>query len=236
MPSEDMQSKKLAGSKPGPATKRYLDISEIKENVVLLKDGTLRAVLFVSSVNFALKSEDEQNALIQQYVSFLNAIEFPLQVVIQSRKLNIEPYIEMLKEEQKTQENELLKMQIADYRAFVGELVTIGQIMQKRFFVVIPYNPASDTRKNFWSRVSEILVPALSVKLAEEQFQKRREDLMTRAEHISGSLNSMGLKSSMLDTQGLIELYYTVYNPILYEVQPLTDVEKLKVTDNEADV
>ena len=93
-----MQSKKLAGSKPGASTQKYLDIAEIRDDVVVMKDGTLRAVLLASSINFALKSEEEQEALISAYAGFLNTLEFPLQVVIQSRKLNIDNYIERLKQ------------------------------------------------------------------------------------------------------------------------------------------
>ncbi len=227
-----MQSKKLAGPKPGPATQRYLDIAEIKEDVVIMRDGTLRAVLMVSSINFALKSEDEQQAIIAQYVSFLNSLEYPLQIVIQSRRLNIDQYIERLKQAEKEQTNELLRMQIADYRGFVAELVELGQIMQKFFFVVVPYNPLSDKRKNFFAQMSEVIAPALSVRLAQEQFLKRRNDLMQRVDHMKGALNSMGLKSVVLDTQGLIELYYRVYNPETYDAEKMTDSAKLRVQEN----
>ena len=229
-----MQSKKLAGSKPGVAAQRHLDIAEIKDDVVILKDGTLRSVLMVSSINFALKSEDEQQAIISQYVSFLNSLEFPLQVVIQSRRLNIEKYIEKLKEAERNQKNELLKIQIADYRAFVNELVDLGQIMQKHFFVVIPYSPLSDKQKGFFQRAGEVLSPATSVRLAEDRFQQRKSALEIRVGHIKSALNSMGLKSVRLDTQGLIELYYRVYNPELYESQKMVDTDKMRVTDNPA--
>ncbi|MEK9152709.1 MAG: TraC family protein [Patescibacteria group bacterium] len=231
-----MQSKKLAGPKPGPATQRYLDISEIKDDVVVMKDGTLRAVLLVSSINFSLKSEDEQNAIIQQYMSFLNSLEFPLQIVIQSRQLNIDKYLDRLKESEKAQTNELLRLQINDYRAFIKELVSLGQIMQKSFFVTVPYNPLSDTQKGFFARLSESFSPVLSVKLAEDRFRQRRDDLMKRVDNISGNLGSMGLKSSMLDTQGLIELYYRVYNPEIFDVQKMVDTDQLRVTENPATV
>lgn len=227
----EMQSKKLAGSKPGPATQRYLDISEIKEDVVIMKDGTLRSVLLVASINFALKSEDEQNAIIAAYVQFLNALEYPLQVVIQSRRLNIDNYLERLRESEKNQTNELLRVQIADYRNFVQELVTLGQIMQKQFFVVVPYNPLSDKAKGFFARLSEVFAPALFVRLAEERFRQRKNDLQTRVEHIMGNLGSMGLKAVQLDTQSLIELYYRVYNPEVYDNEKMRDTSKLRVTE-----
>lgn len=231
MAVNEMQSKKLAGTKPGPSTQRYLDIAEIKDDVVIMKDGTLRGVLLVSSINFALKSEDEQNAIISQYVAFLNSLEFPLQVVIQSRKLNIDKYIEKLRESEKTMTSELMRVQIADYRNFVQELVSLGQIMQKQFFVVVPYNPLSDKAKGFWSRLSETMSAAASVKLAEKKFLKRKADLVTRINHIASSLGSMGLVSAQLDTQGLIELYYRVYNPETYDTEKMVETAKIRVSE-----
>lgn len=230
----EMQSKKLAGSKPGAATKKHLDFAEIKSDVVLMKDGTLRAVLMVSSINFALKSEEEQQAIIQQYVSFMNALEYPVQIVVQSRQLNIDEYIERLKEAKREQENDLLRIQISDYIAFITELVELGQIMHKQFFVVVPYDPLSDKGKGFWSRLTEVLSPAASVKLAEKRFQSRREDLLMRVRTVKNNLKSMGLESEMLNTQQLIELYYRVYNPQLLDTEKLEDVNKLRVTENPA--
>lgn len=227
-----MQSKKLAGAKPSASSRRYLDIAEVKEDVVVMRDGTLRAVLLVSSINFALKSEDEQNAIIAQYVSFLNTLEFPLQIVIQSRRLNIDEYLNRLQQTEREQINELLRVQIADYREFIKELVTLGQIMQKQFFVVVPYNPLSDKRKGFFQRLNEVFSPALSVTLAETRFRKRREDLLSRAESVRANLSSMGLQTAMLDTQSLIELYYRVYNPELIDTQKMGNVQDLRVAEN----
>lgn len=224
-----MQSKKLAGAKAGVASRARLDIAEIREDSVILKDGTLRAVLLVSSINFALKSEDEQNAIIAAYVSFLNALEFPLQIVIQSRKLNIDGYLEKLKQVEKEQTNELLKIQIADYREYVRELVEMGDIMSKRFYVTVPYDPLSDKRKGFWSRFSEVLRPGAALRLGSETFKRRRRDLFARVEHVQMLLSGMGLTSVILDTQSLIELYYNIYNPELAETEKLADVDKIQV-------
>ena len=226
-----MQSKKLAGTKPGVATKHRLDIAEVREDCVILKDGTLRAVLLVSSINFALKSEEEQNAIIAAYVSFLNALEFPLQIVIQSRKLNIDAYLSRLKQTEKEQTNELLKIQIADYREYVKELVEMGDIMSKRFYAVVPYDPLSDKRKGFWSRLNEVLRPGAAIKLGSERFKKRRRDLFARVEHVQMLLSSMGLTSVILDTQSLIELYYNLYNPELMETEKMADKDKLRVEE-----
>ena len=128
----DMQNEKHSGSKPGPSTARYLDIAELRDDVVIMKDGTIRAVIMTASINFALKSPEEQDAAIQGYVSFLNALEYPIQIVIQSRRMNIDLYIQRLRDTQKLQQNELLKAQINDYIGFVSELVTLGDIAWRR--------------------------------------------------------------------------------------------------------
>lgn len=220
----------MASKKPSrPATQKYLDIAEIREDAVIMKDGTLRSVLAVSSINFALKSEDEQTAVISQYVQFINTLDFPLQIVIHSRRLDIEPYLEKLKDLEKQQTNELLKVQMGDYRTYVTELVSLGDIMTKSFYVVIPYSPVSDKRKGFFDRLGEAFSPAKLVRIKGGKFQERRAELMQRTEHVAGSLQSIGLKSVMLDTQALIELYYRLYNPITSKGEKMVEVEKMQV-------
>jgi hypothetical protein len=219
----------LAGNKIKTSTQKYLDISEIRENTVVMRDNTIRAVIMVGSVNFALKSEDEQNALISAYVSFLNNIDFPLQIVIQSRELNIDGYINNLKVKEKEQTNELLKIQMAEYTQYIGELVSLGKIMNKRFFIVIPYNPLSDKHKGFFSSFTEAFSPVSMVKMKREDFLRRRRELNRRIEGIMGGLTSMGLTAVELDTQGLIELYYNTYNPTTSANQKLVEVDKLRV-------
>lgn len=222
-----MQSPKLAKSKPGPATQRYLDIAEVRDDMVILNDGTVRGILLVSSINFALKSADEQEAIVQSYMTFLNGLEYPIQIVIQSRRMNIESYMQSLAEQQRKTENELLRAQITDYRAFVGELVELGEIMQKRFYVVVPYDPITNKRKGFFNRLQEAMSPAVASKLNNKQLEDRRQQLGRRMDLISGQLLSMSLQAARLDTQGLIELYYNCYNPDVFEEQHLTDVSKI---------
>ncbi|MFH1286540.1 MAG: hypothetical protein ABII02_02190 [Candidatus Magasanikbacteria bacterium] len=212
-----------------PTTQAHLPIAEIKDGVVILKDGTLRSVLMTSSINFALKSEDEQNALISGYVSFLNGIDFPLQIVVQSRKLQMTPYLEMLSTMEKEQPNELLRMQIADYRSFVDELVEIGQIMTKKFYVVIPYDPLSNKKKSFFARLKEVMKPALTVRLKEERFQKRKQDLDLRVRQVISGLQGVGLQVVPLDTQALIELYYSTYNPDIAFAETMGSVRDVRV-------
>lgn len=215
-----------------PSTQRFLDIAEVREDTVILKDGTMRMVLLVSSVNFALKSDDEQTAIIQGYISFLNSIDFTLQVVVQSRKLNIQGYLDKLADIEKTQTNDLLRMQVNQYRQFIGELVELGEIMNKRFFVVVPYDPVSDTKRNFFSRLKSAITPSSIVKLSEDRFKKQRHELLQRVDHVISGLNSMGLEAVVLDTQSLIELYYNTYNPVEADLAPLAKMEELQIDMN----
>lgn len=220
--------------KPGVSIQRYIPVTEIRDDVVVLKDGGLRAALAVSSINFALKGEEEQNALISGYAQFLNGLDHPLQIVIQSRKLNIDEYLGRLERAQKEQTNELLRLQIADYRTFVRELVELGEIMSKRFFMVVPYSPVSDKKKTFWARFSEVLSPFRTIQFKQERFFKHKEALMRRLSHVQAGLSSLGLQSQLLDTQALIELYYGAYNPDIAETEKLQDVSKVKVEESYA--
>jgi len=224
-----MQSPKLAKSKPGPSTVRFLDIAEIRDDTVVLKDGTLRAVVLVSSINFALKSEDEQEAIVSAYVSFLNSLEHPIEVVIQSRKLNIDGYLSQLADKEREQTNDLLRAQITDYRAFIKDLVELGEIMNKRFYIIVPFDPFTAKNKSFWTRLREILSPGVAIKLRDKQFQDRKAGLALRLDRILGGLQSMGLSAAILNTQTLIELYYSAYNPSAGETQKLADMGKLQV-------
>jgi len=219
---------KLASGKISTTTQRYLDIAEIRDNVMVMKDGTMRAVLLVSSLNFSLKSEDEQNAIISSYVGFLNNLENPLQIIVQSREFKIEPYLEDLDKRRQEQTNELLRVQTAEYLSYIRELILLGKIMNKRFYVVVTYDPLSNKQKSFFSRLIETVKPATLIRLKEEKFQSRQEALLARTEKITSGLASMSLKSVMLDTQSLIELLYNTYNPDTSGNQVLSDVNKLR--------
>ena len=225
---EEMRNKK---AKQAPPTQNYLDIAEIREGIVVLKDGTLRAVLMVSSINFALKSEDEQQAIIQGYMSFLNSLEYPIQIVIQSRKMNIDAYLGSLGEAERATKNDALRNQILDYRSFIQELVSLGEIMQKKFYVVIPYDPLTDKGKGFFKRLGETLSPARILKLKSVQFAERKKQIDRRVSIIQGALQSMSLNSVQLDTQGLMELYYNAYNPDVFESERLADMSQLRMEE-----
>ncbi|MDA0208482.1 MAG: hypothetical protein O3B64_03725 [bacterium] len=227
----EMQKSSLAKSKPGPPTQNYLDIAEIREDTVVLKNGELRAVLMVSSVNFALKSQDEQQATIQAYMQFLNGLEHPLQIVVQSRRMNIDRYLMSLSEQEAIMNNDLLKAQLQDYRTFISDLVDLGDIMQKRFYVVIPYSAREDKKRGFWTKFSSALSPASIVKLTQKEFRNRKDRLDQRASIAASGLTGMGLRSARLDTQGLIELYYTVYNPDVFDHQKMANISDIRVEE-----
>ena len=211
------------------STQKYLDVAEIKEDTVILRDGTLRSVILSSSVNFALKSEDEQNALIAGYMEFLNSLDHPLQIVIQSRKLDIEGYIRRLREAYKKQTNELLKVQINGYIDYINELIEIGEIMTKKFFIIVPFNPLGAKGRSFWKRFKSTLKPSQLIKLKKEKFLEYKEELNLRIANVQSSLKGMGLDTAVLDTQGLIELYYNVYNPKTSLNQKMRDITQLEI-------
>lgn len=212
-----------------PSTQQHVLVAEIKNDTVVMRDGTLRAVLLISSINFALKNEEEQNAIVSSYVSFLNTLEYPLQIVIQSRKLYIKPYLDKLLQREREQTNELLRTMIADYRSYITELTSLGDIMSKLFYVIVPYDPLSNKGKSFWTRAGEVLNPARGVKLKGERFMKRKDELDMRVRQIENGLTSMSLTVARLDTQALIELYYSTYNPDIALAEHLPPVEQIQV-------
>jgi hypothetical protein len=227
--SETITDKPKKKKRVLPSTRKYVDIAEIKDSTVILQDGTIRAVILVSSINFALKSEDEQNAIVGAYMGFLNSLQYYVQLVIQSRRLNIENYLKKLEIMEKEQTNDLLRMQINSYRQYVGELIEMGDIMTKRFYVVVPYDPVSDRQKTFYTRFLEVFSSARIVQLSQKKFEERRHQLFQRVSQVLTGLNSMGLNGVVLDTQSLIELYYNTYNPQVSQQEKLVDIGQLRV-------
>ena len=214
-------------TKATPATQRYLQIAEIRDDVLVMKDGSLRAVLLVSSINFALKSEDEQNAIVSAYVSFLNSLDSPLQILIQSRKLDLEEYLTYLKDIEKKQTNDLLKMQMAEYIQYISELVDLGNIMTKRFYVVVPFEPFRSNKRGFFQRMGDVVSPTSVVSLNQKLFMSRQKELFVIVDKIMSGLASMSLRAQVLDTQALIELFYNTYNPTVARNEKLSDINKL---------
>ena|SRR3989344_5052517 len=227
----EMQSGKLK-STVGPSTQIYLDIAEIKEGTVVLKDGSMRAVIVVSSTNFSLKSGEEQNALINSYQSFLNSLDFPIQIVMQSRKLNIQGYLDKLRGIMQQQTNELLRLQTAEYIEYVGKLIEFASIMNKTFYVVVPYT-TQKAKEGFFKKMSSIFNPAGTVGLHKQEFEIHREELYKRVNQVVGLLSSMGLRALVLDTEELVELMYNSYNFESASPIHIKSVEELEVASQE---
>ncbi len=202
----------------GPATQEFIDIEKIREGVIILKNGGLRAVLMCSSRNLELESIDSQNAIISAYADFLNSFDWPLQIVIHSRKLDIKPYLATLEEKLKAQENELLKIQTAEYIDFVRSFVTLSDIMIKRFYTVVPFDPIESRTESPFGKISSLIkTPSKKTQeFPEEKFQEHKNQLFQRVEHIILALAHVGIKAAGLQTEELIELFYNLYNPEEY--------------------
>lgn len=219
------------------STQKYLNITEIKDGIVVLRNGTLRAVLMASSINFDLKSTDEQNAIIYGYQEFANSLDFPLQIIINSRRLDITPYLNDLKERERVQKNELLQIQTHDYREYVEKLVDFANVMNKNFYIIIPYAPAETQKIGLLEKFFSLFEPQGAVKKIQEiDFQRHKEQLWQRVTHIQAGLAPLGIKTAPLNTQELIELFYIFYNPQPVGSQGLADIEALNISDNISEV
>lgn len=196
---------------PKLTTQQFLEIKQIREGVVILKNKAMRGILMVSSLNFALKSEDEQNATLYQFQSFLNALDFSCQVIIQSRRLNITGYLEKLKELEENQKKELLKMQTREYREFIRQLVEERLILTKNFFIVIPYTLSEAVGLD--TNEKGILKQAKIPTLTEEAFQRCKIQLWQRMEYIALGLRRCGLQAVPLTTPEIVELFWSLHHP-----------------------
>ncbi len=195
----------------------FVPIKEIRDGILVLKDGSYRMLLMTSALNFALKSNDEQTAIIIQYQNFLNSLDFSVQIFIQSRSLNIEPYLETLRQREKEQTNELLKIQMKEYVDFVKEFVSTTSIVNKSFYIVVPYlssslsvanNPISGVLRKFFPGNK-----AQASLASQEKFEECKIQLQQRADSIIQGLSRVGIRSAPLSTEEIIELFFKLYNP-----------------------
>ncbi|KKU75558.1 MAG: hypothetical protein UY02_C0048G0008, partial [Candidatus Giovannonibacteria bacterium GW2011_GWB1_47_6b] len=181
----------------GPATQEFVDIDKIRDGIVILKNGGLRMVLLCGSRNLELESIDSQSAIIGAYADFINSFEWPLQILIHSRKLDIKPYLASLEERLKVQENELLKIQTAEYIDFMKSFVTLSEIMVKRFYVVVPFDPIESSKEGPLDKISSLFRP-MSKKpeeIDDEKFRGYQTQLLQRTEHTILTLAHVGIRS-----------------------------------------
>jgi len=196
------------------ATQGFVPIKEIRDGVVILKDGSLRSVLMTSTLNFALKSEDEQNAIVMQYQNFLNSLDFPVQFFVQSRKLDIGNYTALLEEAEKKQLNELLKIQISEYSDFIKNFVSTTNTVSKTFYVIVPYSFSAVSTKNPLDGLMALFGGKKKDSDAQDvKFEEAKLQLQQRADVVRQGLARSGIRAVPLDTEEMIELYYKLFNP-----------------------
>jgi hypothetical protein len=196
------------------ATQEFVPIKEIRDGIIVLKDGGLRAIVLANSINLSLKSDEEQRATILQFQSFLNTLDFSIQMSVQSRRLDIRPYLLLLEERMKVQTEPLLKLQTKEYIEFIKNFTDSVSIMTKTFFVVVPYTYVnlksdSDRLKGFFSRKNKEEIKTAK----QEDFEEKRSQLEERVGVIQQGLSRCGIKSAQLGTEEIVEVFYKVFNP-----------------------
>ncbi|MDO8183607.1 MAG: hypothetical protein Q7T49_01295 [bacterium] len=210
-------------AKNAKTTQEFLPIQEIRDGVAVLKNGGLRLVLICSSLNFSLKSPDEQQALTFQYQNFLNSLDFHIQIFIQSRQLNIQPYLMVLEKSLAAQANELIKIQTKEYINFIKKFTESVNVMAKSFFVVIPYDPLVINlgKGGLLSRFTGGPKRSSS-QVKKDNFEESKTQLEQRAAVVEQGLARVGVRTAPLGTEELVELYFKIFNPGENEV-PILD-------------
>lgn len=197
--------------KKSAAAQEFVPVKEVRGGVMVMKDGTLVGALLASSVNFALKSDDEQAAITAQFQNFLNSLDFSVQIFMQSRKLDIRPYVALLEERYKAQTEDLMKIQVREYIGFIKTFVEDATIMSKRFFVLVPYSPPTiNIQKEVQNRV---FGGENSVQIKKDGFEEHRTQLEQRLGIVSAGLGATGVRTVQLGTEEIIELLYKEFNP-----------------------
>jgi len=198
-------------TKPAGATQQFVPVKEIRNGIIVLKDGGYRGVLICSSVNFGLKSADEQHAITLGFQNFLNTIDFSIQIVINSRKMDLRPYLALLEEKAPEQKSELMRIQLHEYIEFVRSFTDQANIMTKSFYIVVPYSPhvSVTSATSFLRRESSSDKNAS----AETSFEEDRAQLEQRLSLVAGGLSGTGVRAVPLGTEEIIELLYRSFNP-----------------------
>lgn len=196
------------------ATQEFVPIKEVREGVITLKNGELRAIVLANSTNLSLKSSDEQRATIMQFQSFLNTLDFPIQISVQSRRLDIRPYLLLLENRMKMQNEPLIKIQTREYIEFIRNFTETVSIMTKNFFVVVPYSNTSLRSSSgiFGSLFSKKNKKEIKIE-KQLDFEEKRSQLEQRIGVIQQGLSRCGIKSAQLGTEEVVEVFYKVFNP-----------------------
>lgn len=212
------------------STQKYLPFWEIRDGFILLKDWSLRAVLQVSSINFNLKSENEQKSLIAWYQWFLNTLNFPIQILIRSKRLDIDEYVEWLEKMAENKTNNLMKVQVLEYADYIKKLVEYANIMEKQFYVVVPLDWISYDKTGLFDFISSVFKSweddASSLRIRSQSFEKSKASIKSRVDSVVVWLNNIWLSTKQLDTVELVELFYEMYNPEVSYNEKMWDLKK----------
>lgn len=220
---------------PDSSTQRYLPFSQIRDNIVIMKDNSARVILQCSTINFLLKSIEEQDAIIMSFQRFLNSIDFPIQIMIRSTKLDIDTYLGKLNSLAIKQTNPLLQNQTYEYIEYLKKLIEVAQIMKKDFYIVVAVDSEGDLSvrdlsligkfKNFWASING-QDDLLKIKSQIKNLTKHKKALATRVNTIKTSLESIGIKAEELDKNDLVKFLSEYYNPTLDSFHNMkTDIE-----------
>lgn len=203
----------MANASNAQATQQFVPIEEIRDGVVVLKDKSIRAVLMASSLNFALKSYDEQMSILLQFQNFLNSLDFSVQFYVQSRELDIRPYVALLEERYKVQTNDLLKIQTREYIEFIKTFTESVDVMSKNFFIIIPYTPPITQTSSIFNALGNKKGQVNNQAFQAAKFEEYRTQLYQRVGVVEQGLVRCGVRVAQLGTEELIELFYKVFNP-----------------------
>jgi type IV secretory pathway VirB4 component len=194
-------------------TQHIVPVADIHDDVVILKDGQMCMLLLASSINFALKSSDEQQAILSQFQAFLNSLEFSLQIYAQSRRLDIRPYLELLRAREVEQANDLMRTQLREYIEFINSFTTQVDIMSKNFFVIVPYAPTPISAKGLSKFFKPLTGGGSKTNATRDKFFEDRTQLEQRVGIVEQGLNRIGVRTTPLGTEELTELFYHIFNP-----------------------
>ncbi|HUX35723.1 MAG TPA: hypothetical protein VMV71_01670 [Candidatus Paceibacterota bacterium] len=213
-------------------TQDLVEVDSIQDDTILLKNGSLRQIIMVGGINFSLKSEEEQNTITYSYQNFLNSLDFPIQTIIHSRKINIDDYLSLLEEKMQGEKSELLRSQIGEYAEFIKSFVRDNPIMAKTFLVVVPFFPVQLPDKNAVNKIfpffgkKDDAEKKMDDEEKEENFRKNLQQLQQRTNQVIEGLQAIELEVKMLNDQELIELFYNFYNPSTVEKGNVPDEPK----------
>lgn len=232
-PDKSPENKKQSGP---ISTQNTLLFSEMRENMIIMSDGSFRAVIECESINFDLMSSREREGIEFSYQNFINSLYFPIQILVRSRRVDIGPYLDRLADIRRNQDNMLLNVLMDDYMDFIDVLAQEANIMDKSFYVVVPYYPAGDTNafkqqtKGLFSSFFSGKKEATVTKIDQVTYTKAKDEIKNRIDSVMSGLFQIGVKSWQLNTRQLGELFYTSYNPDTSSRESLSEIDPSELT------